>query len=76
MTIKCSQACGINVTMVIRHCLDCGGELVMAFHPTENGRLDPGAANAKWRCSTCGHAFTAEQLRANKRASSKLAEQT
>jgi hypothetical protein len=57
-----------------RQCIGCGGELVMAFRPSENSRYDPGAAkpNAKWRCSTCGQAFTAEQLRAYKRDRSKV----
>jgi hypothetical protein len=63
-----------------RQCLGCGGELVMAFHPSDVGRLDPGTgmmtkATAKWRCSTCGQAFTAEQLRADKRATAKIVEQ-
>ena len=49
----------------------------MAFRPSEVGRLNPGTgilskAIAKWRCSTCGQAFTAEQLRADKRAAAKV----
>ena len=53
----------------------------MAFHPSDSGRLASGAdymvkPNAKWRCGTCGQVFTAEQLRADKRAHSKVAEQT
>jgi hypothetical protein len=27
--------------------------------------------NAKWRCGTCGHSYTAEQLRAGARLNSK-----
>jgi hypothetical protein len=66
-----------TLIMITRQCLECGGELVMAFRPSENIRLRPGAgSNAKWRCSTCGQAFTAEQLRANKRTNSKVVEQT
>jgi hypothetical protein len=66
--------------MAKRQCLECGGELVMAFRPSENGRIDPGSGNlakqnAKWRCSTCGNAFTAEQLRADKRNGTKALEQ-
>lgn len=61
----------INMSMEKRKCLGCGGELVMAFRPSENGRIGPLAGNAKWRCSTCGQAFTAEELRADKRASLK-----
>ena len=65
-----------NVTMEMRRCLECAGELVMAFRPSENDRLGPSAGNlvrpsAKWRCSTCGQAFTAAQLRADKRANLK-----
>jgi hypothetical protein len=62
--------------MAKRQCLECGGELVMAFRPSENG---PGprslVRNAKWRCSICGNAFSSEQLRADKRVSSKVVEQ-
>jgi len=65
--------------MAKRQCLECGGELVMAFRPSENSGLGTGSLmrpNAKWRCSTCGHSFTAEQLRADKRANAKVVEQT
>jgi ribosomal protein S27AE len=63
--------------MAKRLCLACGGELVMAFRPSEIGRFGPSDgslanSNAKWRCGTCGQAFTAEQLRANKRVTSKV----
>ena len=63
--------------MAKRQCLECGGELVMAFRPSENG-AGPRTllGNAKWRCGTCGHAFTPQQLRADRRASSKVVEQT
>lgn len=60
--------------MAKRICLECGGELVMAFRPSQSGHLGPGnliKPNANWRCSTCGHAFTAEQLRGDKRAGTK-----
>jgi len=73
--------CGNNIPLGIRQCLECGGELVMAFRPSEIGRLIPGSekvakSNATWRCSTCGQAFTSDQLRAGKRAASKPVEQT
>ena len=76
-----SHTCGNNMTMAKRQCLGCGGELVMAFRPSESGRLNPGVgnllrANAKWRCGTCGQAFTAQQLRADKGAAPKVVEQT
>jgi hypothetical protein len=58
--------------MMRRKCLGCGGDLVMAFRPSERGSGSPGAGivarpNAKWRCSTCGNSYTAEQLRADNR---------
>ena len=48
----------------------------MAFRPTENSQMSSdtkGSAkpNAKWRCSTCGQAFSAEELRAERRAAAK-----
>jgi len=66
--------------MAIRQCLQCGGELVLAFRPSEIGRPIPGTArviksNATWRCSTCGQAFTSDQLRSGKRATSRPVEQ-
>lgn len=58
-------------SMTSRYCLECGGELVLAFQPSEKAWHGPGAGtqtrpNNSWRCSTCGHTFTAEQLRAGK----------
>ncbi|MGA9641915.1 MAG: hypothetical protein WBQ72_10995 [Terriglobales bacterium] len=72
---------GNTIIMEKRLCLGCGGELGMAFNPSENARAMPGAGNAgrstsKWRCSTCGQVFTAEQLRAGKRASASAVERT
>jgi hypothetical protein len=69
-----------DLTMTKRHCLECGGELVMAFRPSKTGEAGLGRANAagpnaNWRCSTCGHAFSAEQLRASKRVASRVVEQ-
>jgi uncharacterized protein with PIN domain len=63
-----------------RMCLGCGGELAMAFNPSENARITPGTGNpgrstSKWRCSTCGQVYTAEQLRAGKRAIANIVEQ-
>jgi hypothetical protein len=63
-----------------RFCLGCGGELAMAFNPSENARLGAGVgiagmSTSKWRCSTCGQVFTAEQLRAGKRAIARAVEQ-
>ncbi|HEY8670552.1 MAG TPA: hypothetical protein VIL63_06930 [Terriglobales bacterium] len=59
--------------MAKRYCLECGGELVLAFRPSESSL--PGSSNPKWRCSTCGHSFTADELRADKRAGTKLGEE-
>jgi transposase-like protein len=64
--------------MAKRQCLACGGELVMAFRPSEitrssSGEAGPAKSNSKWRCSTCGQSFTAEELRADKRAHLKAA---
>jgi hypothetical protein len=64
-----------------RMCLGCGDELAMAFNPSENERsasraAGPGKSTSKWRCSTCGQVFTAEQLRAGKRAGANLVDHT
>jgi transposase-like protein len=66
--------------MTKRQCLECRGDLVMAFRPSEDGNSSAGTgmllrSNAKWRCSTCGNSFTAEQLRAD-RASAKILQHT
>jgi hypothetical protein len=81
VTREGNQACGKTLGMGKRHCLLCGGELVMSFRPSEVGRLNPEAENphkpnTKWRCGTCGQAFTAEQLRAGKRANPTAVSQT
>jgi uncharacterized protein with PIN domain len=67
--------------MTKRHCLACGGELVMSFRPNESVPGSPSEGmlvrpNAKWRCSTCGSSYTAEELRADHRASSNVTEHT
>jgi transposase-like protein len=51
--------------MTQRKCPQCNSELVQARHP-ENQGLTTGSSNY-WRCSTCGSAFTAEQIRETKR---------
>jgi hypothetical protein len=71
MTIRPDTLCGKKKHMEKRHCLECGGELVLAFRPALKGWPQPGAgtqakSNRTWRCSTCGHEFTAEQLRRGK----------
>jgi uncharacterized protein with PIN domain len=69
---KNRRAGGNYMTVIKRQCIECGGELVAAYRPSEIEQISPGAMpNAKWRCSTCGHSYTAEQLRADTRANSK-----
>ena len=67
----------MNVAMAMRQCLECGNELVMAFHPSKMGQRSPGTEDpvmvtAKWRCGTCGLAFTSAELRAGKRSNSTV----
>jgi len=67
--------------MAKRRCLQCGDELVMAFHPSETAAPSVGGenrakSNAKWRCSTCGQVFTTAELRAEQRPASKAVAET
>jgi len=62
-----------------RECSQCGGELVLAVRPNQPQTNSDGpslltSAFTSWRCSTCGSAFTAAQLREGKRGRSKAAE--
>jgi DNA-directed RNA polymerase subunit RPC12/RpoP len=54
-----------------RECSDCGGDLVLAVRgnqaPTNQSPSLVTSAITSWRCSTCGSAFSAAQLRLNKR---------
>ncbi|MFY9660874.1 MAG: hypothetical protein WAJ97_09650 [Terriglobales bacterium] len=55
-----------------RKCSDCGGELVLAMRGNQTPTTHEGSsavANSftNWRCGTCGSAFTAAQLREDKR---------
>jgi hypothetical protein len=45
--------------MAIRQCLQCGGELVLAFRPSEIGRLIPGTAGVIKSNATGDAAFAA-----------------
>jgi DNA-directed RNA polymerase subunit RPC12/RpoP len=60
-----------------RECSECGGELVLAVRPnqpqttTNDGPSLLTSAFTSWRCGTCGAAFTAAQLREDKRGRSK-----
>lgn len=61
----------VSKDMAERLCLDCGGELVMAFNPSEKAWHTPGDGAppkqvARWRCGICGTSFSAEQLRSVK----------
>lgn len=60
-------------TMAKRLYLEGGGELIRAFRSSESGMNSPSAAHqvrsyGGWRCSACGHCFSAEQLRDNLQA--------
>jgi DNA-directed RNA polymerase subunit RPC12/RpoP len=62
-----------------RKCSDCGGELVLAVRASQPQSTNDGpnlltSAFTSWRCGTCGSAFTAAQLRVDKRERSKTAE--
>jgi hypothetical protein len=55
-----------------RECSECGGELVLALRPNQSLASNGGqslvtSAFTSWRCGTCGCAFTAAQLREDKR---------
>ena len=57
-------------------CPECGGELGLAVRPRREQGANDGPVSATilstlWRCSTCGGAFTAEQVREGKRKRSK-----
>ena len=55
--------------MIPRECPECGSELMLARRP--DNQHAPGIVGVPptyWRCSICGGAFTAEQLRERKRA--------
>lgn len=59
-----------------RQCPECGGELGLALRPSQPETANLAAPYAVtrsslWRCSTCGHTFTAEQVRHGKRVRSK-----
>lgn len=50
-----------------RVCTECGGELVLAVRPNQPLTNGETSAFTSWRCGTCGCAFTAAQLREDKR---------
>jgi DNA-directed RNA polymerase subunit RPC12/RpoP len=65
-------------TMRKRECSECGGELVLAVrgNQLQAGQV-PGlitSAITSWRCGTCGAAFSAAQLRVDKRERTKVAD--
>jgi hypothetical protein len=62
-----------------RECSECGGELVLAVRASQPQTSNDGpslgaSAFTSWRCSTCGCAFTAAQLREDKRERSKASQ--
>jgi len=61
-----------------RECSKCGGELVLAVRANQSQAshdVPTLLANSftSWRCGTCGCAFTAAQLREDKRERSRMA---
>ncbi|MGB8776168.1 MAG: hypothetical protein WCC78_18685 [Terriglobales bacterium] len=60
-----------------RECSDCGGELVLAVRGSQalTNHAPTLMTNAvtSWRCGTCGSAFSAAQLREDKRGRAKAA---
>jgi hypothetical protein len=55
--------------MVQRQCPECNGELVLARRrDNQHGPGSETPSSTYWRCSICGGAFSAEQIRENKRA--------
>jgi hypothetical protein len=62
-----------------RECSKCGGELVLAMRANQSqaghGELGlPVSSFTTWRCGTCGGAFSAAQLRDDKRERSRAAQ--
>lgn len=62
--------------MIKRLCADCGGELSQAISSGQQKELGDRSGLVKtaytcWRCTTCGHTFTAEQARQGVRDRSK-----
>ena len=58
----------MHEAMTPRQCPECGSELMLARRSDNQQRLRIVAiAPTYWRCSICGGAFTAEQLRESKR---------
>ena len=77
MTRRKQMGLVMNVAMAMRQCLECGDELVLAFHPSKMGQRSPATGDlvmvtARWRCGTCGLAFTSAELRAGKRSNSTV----
>jgi DNA-directed RNA polymerase subunit RPC12/RpoP len=65
--------------MAKRECSQCGGELVLAVRANQQQTNNDGpslltSAFTSWRCGTCGSAFTAAQLREDKRGRLKPTE--
>jgi ribosomal protein L37E len=76
------DSCGsrsFDGAMAKRECSQCGGELVLAVRANQPQTNNDGpslltSAFTSWRCGTCGSAFTAAQLREDKRGRSKPTE--
>ena len=60
-----------------RKCIECGGELALAFSPSElaspTGQSDAARKPVPhWRCGLCGCTFSTEQLRAHRQIKKRL----
>src|SRR5260370_37643577 len=69
----------VTRAMAKRECSQCGGELVLAVRANQPQTNNDGpslltSAFTSWRCGTCGSAFTAAQLREDKRGRPKPTE--
>lgn len=53
-------------------CPNCKGELSKVWHPNQASQVIS-IAEVRWNCSTCGEAFTSQQLRPAKRQAKTVA---
>ena len=61
--------------MTERQCPECGGELGLAVRPSRlqdaAGTTSSTTLSTRWSCSTCGRAFTAQEVRQGNRERAK-----
>jgi len=53
-------------------CPNCKGELSRVWHPKQASQVIA-ITDVRWNCSTCGEAFTSQELRPSKRPSKAVA---